>query len=126
MPPESASDNPNTVLYEILTIRCSVVISGLQEIDCFIGDPVDQAMFLSDSSGVTAAEHISQWLGLSGTYERVSHDRVHEVEDPQRDRPLVLDPEAEILKKLGLKYRDPFSRALHQGSLFSKRLLYEV
>ena len=104
----------------------SIVISGLQEIDCFIGDPIHQTVFLSDSSRPTAAEHVFQWLGLSGTFERISHDRVNKVEDPQRDRALVLNPEAEILKKLTLKYRDPFSLSPHPASLSSKQLLLEV
>jgi hypothetical protein len=35
-----------------------IVISALEEIDCFVGDAVHQTVFLSDSPGPTAAEHM--------------------------------------------------------------------
>jgi hypothetical protein len=105
---------------------CSIVISGLQEINCFIGDPINQSVFLSDTSGPTAAEHIFQWLGFSRAFERISHDCINKVEDPQRDRALVLNPEPEILKKLNLKYREAFNLSLHLASLSSRLMSPEV
>ena len=90
-----------------------IVISALQEIDCGIGDAVDQAMLLSDSPGPTAAQHIFQRFGFSWAFEGVPHDRVNEIKDSYRDSAVVFDPKSEVLKKLGLKYGDPFSRSLH-------------
>jgi hypothetical protein len=44
-----------------------------------------------------------QWLRLSRAFERVPHDSVDKIENSNGNRPLVLDPEAKILKKLSLK-----------------------
>lgn len=98
----------------------SIVVSCLQKVDRFIGNPIHKTVFLSNSSGPTAAEHMLQWLWLSGALERVSNDSVNKIEDSQGNRSLVLDPEAKILKKLNLKYCDPLSLAFHQVSLLSR------
>ena len=103
-----------------------IVVSGLEEIDRLIGNAVHQTVFLSDSPGPTTAEHIFQRFGLSGAFERFPHDSINEIEDPQCNRPLILNPKAEILKKLGLKYCDPFTLRFHRVSVFLKLRSFEV
>jgi len=78
------------------------VVVALEEID-LIGDAVDEAVVLSDSPGPTAAEHVFQRFGFSEAFERVPHDRVHQIKDSPRDSAPVFDPKSEILKKLRLK-----------------------
>lgn len=98
------------------------MVLALEEIDCFIGDAVYEAVLLSDSPGPTAAEHVFQRFGFSEAFERVPHDRINQVKDSYRDSALVFDPKSEVLKKLGLKYGNPFSLSLHRVSLSVKRM----
>ena len=53
----------------------------MQEVDRFIGDPIHKTVFLSNSSGPTAAEHMLQWLWLSGAVEGVPNDSVDKIKD---------------------------------------------
>jgi hypothetical protein len=75
----------------------------LQKIDRLIGKPIHKTVFLRYASRPTSAEHMLQWLRLSRAFERVPHDSVDKIENSNGNRPLVLDPEAKILKKLSLK-----------------------
>jgi hypothetical protein len=102
------------------------VVSSLEEIDRPIGDTIDQTVFLSDAARPTAGEHIFQRFGLSRAFERIPHGCLNEIEDSDGDAPLVFDPKPEVLKKLGLKYGDPFSLSPHQASLSAKRWLFEA
>jgi hypothetical protein len=103
-----------------------LVVPSLEEIDCFIGDAVDQPVFLSDTPRPTAGEHILQRFGLSRAFERIRHDCLNEFEDSDGGAALVFDPKPEVLKKLGLKYGDPLRVSLHQASLFAERLLTQA
>lgn len=106
--------------------RPSIVISRLEEIDCLVGDAVHQPVFLSNTPGPTAGEHNSQRFGFSRTFERIPQDCLNEIEDSDRHAAFVFDPKPEILKKLGLKYGNPFRLSLHRASLFAMLLLSRV
>jgi hypothetical protein len=116
-------DFDNAPLHKVWAPFHSIVVSCLQKVDRFLGDPIHKAVFLSNASGPTAAEHMLQWLWLSGALERASNDSVNKLQDFQGYRSLVLDPEAKILKKLSLKYCDPLRLAFHQVSLLSRASL---
>jgi hypothetical protein len=102
------------------------VVFALEEIDCFIGDAVHEAVFLSDSPGPTAAEYVFQRFGFSEAFERVPHDRINQIRDSHRDSAFVFDPKSEVLKKLGLKYGNPFSLSLHRAFLSAKRMEFQA
>jgi len=102
------------------------VVSALEEIDCFIGDAVYEAVLLSDSPGPAAAEHVFQRFGLSEAFKRIPHDRINQIKDSHRDSALVFDPKSEVLKKLGLKYGNPFSLSLHRASLSVERMAFQA
>jgi hypothetical protein len=102
------------------------VILSLEEIDGIIGDAVYEAVLLSDSPGPAAAEHVFQRFGFSNAFERVSHDRIHQIKYSQRDSALVFDPKSEVLKKLGLKYGNSFSLSLHRASLSVRRMGFQA
>ncbi len=99
-----------------------IVVPGLKEIDCFIGHAVYEAMLLSDPSGPTTAEDVFQRFGFSEALEWIPHDGINQIKDSQSDSALVFDPKSQVLKKLGLKYGNPFSLALHRASLSAKRM----
>lgn len=103
--------------------RHLVVVSGLKEIDRFIGNAVDQPVFLGDTTRPAAGEHMSQRFGLSRAFERITHDCLYKIEDSYGDAALVFDPKPQVLKKLGLEYGDPLRLSLHQASLSAKRSL---
>jgi hypothetical protein len=102
------------------------VVFTLEEIDCFIGNAAYEAVLLSDSPGPTAAEHVFQRFGFSEALERFPHDRINQIKDSHRDRALVFHPKSKILKKLGLKYGNPFSPSLHRATLSVKRMEFQA
>ena len=104
----------------------SIVVFTLKEIDCFVGDAVHEAMLLSDSPGPAACEHVFQRFGFSGAFERLPQDRIDQIRDAHRHSAFVFDPKSEVLKKLGLKYGNPFSLSLHRASLSVKRMEFEA
>jgi hypothetical protein len=95
------------------------VVSSLEEIDPLVRDAVHQPVFLSDAPGPAAGEDKFQWLGLTRSFERIPHDGVNEIQDPDRHTALVFDPKPQILKKLGLKYGRSLRLSLHRASLFA-------
>jgi len=99
------------------------VVSGLEKIDSLVGDTVHQTVFLSDTPRPTAGEQIFQWFGFPRALKGIPHDRFNEIENSDRDAAFVFDPKSEVLKKLGLKYSEPFRLSLHRASLSAKRLL---
>ena len=102
------------------------MIFALEEINCFIGDAVYEAVLLSDSPGPAAAEYVFQRFGFSESFKRVPHDRINQIKDSHRDSTLVFDPKSEVLKKLGLKYGSPFSLSLHRAALSVKRTEFQT
>ena len=68
------------------------MVSRLQKIDRFIRDAADQPVFLSNASRPTTGQHVFQRLGFSQAFKRIPHDRLHKIEDSDRDATLVPDP----------------------------------
>ena len=99
-----------------------IVVPSLEEIDCLIGDAVNQAVFLSDAPRPTTCQHVFQRFGLSQAFEWIPHDCLNKIEDSDGNTALVFDPKPKVLKKFGLKYSDPFKLSFHPASLFAKRL----
>jgi hypothetical protein len=97
----------------------SVVESCLQKVNCFVGDPIHETVFLSDPSGPAAIEYMFQGFWFADTSKWVPHDRVDEIENTQGSRAVVFNPETKILKKLWLENSEPLSRSLHAGFLFA-------
>jgi hypothetical protein len=102
------------------------VVLGLEEIDCFIGDAVYEAVLLGDSPGPAAAAYVFHRFRFSEAFEPVPHDRIDQIKDSHRNSALVFDPKSEVLKKLELKYGNPFSLSFHRESLSVKRMEFQV
>ena len=105
---------------------CLVVVSSLQEIDGLFTDAAHQPVFLCDSARPAPGKHIFERFGFARTFERVSHDCLNQIEDPDCCRALALYPETQVLKELRLEYSDPPRRSLHGASLYAMRPLFEV
>jgi hypothetical protein len=114
----------STGMYRALP--CLVVVSGLQEIDGFLADAIYQPVFLRDTARPTPGEHILERFGFARAFERVSHDCVNQIEDPDCSGTLVFHPEPEVLKELRLEYGDPLRPSLHRASLYAVRRLFPV
>jgi hypothetical protein len=102
------------------------VVSSLEEIDCFVGDPVNQPVFLSDTPRPTTSEHIFQRFGLSRPFQWIPHDSLNKIGHSHRHGALVVDPIPEVLKKLGLKCGDSLRPSLHAKDPSVKRLLSQA
>src|SRR5262249_7161774 len=61
---------------------------------------------------------ILERFGFTGSFERISHDCVNQIEDPDCRRSIVSYPEPEVLKELRLEYSDPLRLSLHRPSLY--------
>src|SRR5579872_7208793 len=97
----------------------SVVVSSLEEINGLVGDPVHEAVFLSDAARPTPGQYKSQRFGFSRPFKGVPHDRLDEIEHSDSGASFGFDRKTQILPELGLKDRNPLTPWLHRGSLAS-------
>jgi len=103
-----------------------VVVSGLQEIDCFVADAIHQSVFLCNTARPAPGEHKLERFGFAGAIERVSHDCLNQIEDPDCSGTIVLHPEPEVLKELPLEHGDSLRLSLHGASFYAMRPLFRV
>ena len=80
------------------------MISGLQEVDTIGTYEINNSMLLSQSPRPGAGSKIFQRLGLSDATEWITQDRFNQVERPQRNLSLRLNPITQVLPKLRMKY----------------------
>lgn len=92
------------------------MVSGLEEINGCIGDAVHQSVFLADTTGPAACQHISERLRLSQPLEWISHRGVDQIQHSDCGAAFGFDPIAEVLAELRLKDRDPLRISLHLKS----------
>ncbi len=58
-------------------------------------------------------------FGLSDTEKWVAEDGVHEIQSTERDLPIRIDPEAEVLSELRMEDGNPL-RAVHRCERFNE------
>ncbi len=102
------------------------MVSSLQEIDGFVTDAIHQTVLLCDSARPAAGKYIFERFGLPRTFERVSHDCLNQIEDPDCSGALAFHPESQVLKELRLEYGDPLRLSLHRASLYARSPLFRV
>ena len=102
------------------------MVSSLQEIDGLVTDAIHQSMFLCDSARPAPGKYMFERFGFARTFERISHDCLNQIEDPDRSGALAFDPESQVLKELRLEYSDPLRPSFHRASLYAMRPLFEV
>jgi hypothetical protein len=81
----------------------------LEEIDPVFTDDIDDPVLLGQPSRPGAREDVLQRLGLTDTGEGVSQNGLDEIQSPQGNSAINLDPVSEILPKLRLKDGDPLT-----------------
>jgi len=85
------------------------MVPGLKEIDAVCAYGVHHPMFLGNATRPRPCQNVLQRLGLPDTLERIPHHGLHQIENPQRHPSIRLDPVPQILTKLGMEDREPFS-----------------
>ena len=80
------------------------MISGLEKIDPFIPDQINEAVFLGDASGPNAGGEVFEGFGFSDALERIAEDRFHEIQDAKGGLALRFDPVAQVFPKFRLEY----------------------
>ena len=102
------------------------MVSSLQEIDGFVTDAIHQPVFLCDSARPAPGKYIFERFGFPRTFERVSHDSVNQIENPDCGAALRFHPKTEVLKELRLEYGDPLRLSLHRASLYARMPVFQV
>lgn len=85
--------------------------TGLKEVDPLFTDDVDDPVLLSQPPRPRTREDVFQRLGLANTGKGISQDSLDEVQNPESNLAIDLDPVAEIFPKLRLKDGDPLAPA---------------
>ena len=70
----------------------SVVISRLQEIDSTLHGAIHEPVFLRDSARPDAGSKTAQRLRFADAHKGVAQDRLHKIQDAQRDPAVRLQP----------------------------------
>jgi hypothetical protein len=78
------------------------VVASLQEVDSVGTYHVDHSMLLGETTGPEIRSEMTERLRLPDAGERIPNDRLNQIKEPQRKPTIRLNPEAEILAKLGL------------------------
>jgi len=84
------------------------VITGLQKVYAFVGDAINQPVFLRYPPGPTACQRIAERFRFAQTLEGVAHHCLHKFQHSDRGRPVALDPILKVVPKLRLKNGDSF------------------
>jgi hypothetical protein len=82
-----------------------VVIPGLKEVDPAFTHPINQSMFLGDSSRPAACKYVLERFRLPNACEGISQHRLYEFEDPQCYLAVCGYPVTQILAELQVEYR---------------------
>lgn len=90
------------------------MIPRLKKVDPPLTNKGDQPMLLCNTPRPDTRPQIFQRLGLANADERFADDRLDEIENAKRHRPIGLNPVAEILSKL--RVEDCFATARGPGS----------
>jgi hypothetical protein len=85
----------------------SVVVARLEKVDPNSANQVDDPVLLGEAAGPGTGRQILQRLRLPDSLEGVAHDRLDQVEGPERNPAVGLNPEPQILAKFGVE--DGFS-----------------
>jgi hypothetical protein len=88
-----------------------IVIARLEEIDPIFMDDIDDPVLLGQPPRPRTREDVLQRLGFADAGERISQNGLDEVQSPQSDSAINLDPVPEIFPKLRLKDGDPLAPA---------------
>jgi hypothetical protein len=102
------------------------MVSSLEEINSFIRDTIHQSVFLADTTGPAAGQHISERLRLSQSLEWISHHCLDQIQHSDCDAAISFEPKTEVLPEFRLKDRDPLRISPHLESLDAAPLLFQV
>ena len=79
------------------------MITGLEEIDPVVTDEINKTVFLGETAGPDAGGKEFKRFGLANAGEGVTHDRLDQVEGPERHLPVGFNPVAQIVQELRLE-----------------------
>lgn len=98
------------------------MVPRLKEVDAVVADEIDDAVLLGEAARPDSGAEVLQWLGLPQALEGVAENRLDEVEGPEGDAAVRVDPEPEVFEELLLE--DSFAAALRRRTHVSGR--YQV
>jgi len=91
--------------FKLVEVPRSVVVPTLEEVDSTSRDEVHDPVLLRESPGPNSRPQILQRLRLCAAPVRIAEHGFDEIQHAGRRFPICLDPEAEILPKLGVENR---------------------
>jgi hypothetical protein len=93
----------------------SVVISGLEKVDAFRSDAVNESMLLGDASRPALGKRVSERFGFTESLEGVAQNGFNQVQHSDSGIAVGPDPIPKILSELGLENSEPFNFLWHRG-----------
>jgi len=93
----------------------SIMISCLHKIDSIMADDINQPVFLCNPPGPDTGPKKFERLGFADTLERVSHDGLDQLKNPDGRFAVGFHPIAEVIPEFRLKHG--FSLPFNTGRL---------
>ena len=94
------------------------MIARLHEVDARVGHDVYEAVLLGQAAGPRAFREVLQRFGFADAGERITKNRLHQLESAKGNFPIHIDPVTKILTKFGLENSVPDFRCCRQAGLF--------
>jgi len=76
------------------------VIASLEKLYSVSIHPIDNPMFLRDTSAPATSEVEAQGFGLADAIERIGNDSFHQVKDSKSQFTICLNPVAEVVLEI--------------------------
>ena len=91
------------------------MITCLEEVDLAVRNEVNNAVFECQPARPGSCQPVFQRFGFSDSKERFAQHRFNKIQCPDRNPPILLDPEAQILNKLRMENRETLNPAAAFG-----------
>ena len=94
----------------------SIMIPSLEEIDAFIADGIDNAMFACQTARPSIAVKVFEWFWFANPFERISQNSFHKCQNAKGYLAICLNPIVQVCTKFWMKnsiahyYYSPTSR----------------
>ena len=78
-----------------------------EEVDAVVEHAVDETVLTGQTPRPCVGRHVPEWFGLADARERVAQYRLDELQEPERDLALRVDPVGQILQEVPVEERVP-------------------
>ena len=91
------------------------MIAGLEKVNAFRRDAVNESMLLRDASRPAPGKRVSERFRFAQSVKRVAQNGFNQVQDSDCGIAVGPNPILKILSELGLENSEPFNFLWHRG-----------